>query len=131
MDHDRAALNVGHLKVWRDDCSGGVAADIDPQHRKVAFVAFTMRSEVLAGVVRVIMPARCQACRRLAVRSGTRPAIRIDVNMKAMIARRQISKLGHDYQALVRIGKTDSTNNFADAISVDRVQGNGLGVGYA
>ena len=89
----------------------------------------TARSEVLAGVGRIIMPTGCQTCGWLAVRSGARPAIRIDVNMKAMIAGRQISKVGHDHQALVRIGKADGANDFADATGIDHIHGNGLGVG--
>ena len=99
------------------------------QRREVAFVAFAARSEVFTGIGRIIMPAGCETCRWLSVRSGARSAIRIDVNMKAMIAGRQISKVGHDYQTLVRIGKTDGTNDFADATGLDHIHGNGLGVG--
>jgi hypothetical protein len=51
--------------------------------------------------------------------------------MKAMIAGRQFSKVGHDDQALVRIGKTDGPNDFADATGIDRIHGNSVGAGCA
>ena len=122
-----AGLDVGQLEVRRDDCSHGVAAGIDTQRREVALWPCTVRSEVLAGPGRIIMSTGRQTCRRLAVRSGAGAAIRIDVNMKAMIAGRQFGKVGHDHQALVRIGQTDGANDFADATGIDHIHGNGVG----
>ena len=51
--------------------------------------------------------------------------------MKAVITGRKFSKVGHDDQALVRIGKTDGANGFADATGIDHIHGNGFGAGYA
>src|SRR5262245_59561777 len=131
MDHDRAALDVGQLEVRRDDRSHRVAAGIDTHRRKVAFVALTVRSEVFAGSGRIKVSAGRQTCRWLAVRSGSGPAIRLDVNMTAMIARRQLGKVGHDHQTLGSIGNTDGADDFADATGADRIDGNVVGAGCA
>ena len=99
--------------------------------RQVAFVALTVRPEMFAGTRRIKMSAGCQTRRRLAVRSGTGPAIRIDVNMKAMIAGRKFCKVGHDHQALARIGNTDGADDFADATGTDGIDGNVVGADCA
>ena len=67
MDHNRAALDVGHSQVRRDEGLPGLAACIDGQRRQIALVAFAERPKVLASVGRVVVAARRHAGRWLAV----------------------------------------------------------------
>ena len=66
----------------------GVAASIDGQHGHVALMARAIRSEVFASVGWVIMATSRHAGRWLAILSGARTTIRINVGMESMVARR-------------------------------------------
>jgi hypothetical protein len=79
-------------------CNGlrSFAAGINGKHWHVALVTLTLWPEVLASVSRVVMASRCHPRRWLAIWSVGGTAIRIYVNMKTVIARRQLGKLWRD-----------------------------------
>jgi hypothetical protein len=88
VNHYRTALNVCHGKVWCCNGLRGFAAGINAKNWHVALMPFTLWPEVFAGVSRVLMASRCHSGRRLTVWSIGRTAIRIDVDMKTVVARR-------------------------------------------
>ena len=58
VDHYRAALNVGHGKMWCCNRLRSFAAGINGKHWHIALVTLTLRPEVLASVSRVVMASR-------------------------------------------------------------------------
>ena len=96
MDHDRAALNIGNGEVWHYNDLPGSAAAIDGEHWHVALMTLPMRPKVFAGVGWVIMASRCHASGWLPVWSIAGSTIRINVNIKSVVARRKVGKLQRD-----------------------------------
>src|SRR5262245_58816791 len=123
MDHDRATLDVRHVKMRCDDSLRGLAACVDSQRWHVTFVTLAERSKVFARVGRVIMSARRKSGRRLAIWTGARAAIRIDVDVKSVISDWQIRELRCYFESGLCIGQAKGSNLFADAICIDGIHG--------
>ena len=103
VDHDRAAFNVAHGEVW---CCNGLrsfTAGINGKHWHIALVALTLWPEMFASVSGVVMASRRHPSCWLAVRSAAGTAIRINVDMKTVVARRQLGKLWRDSQSFIGI----------------------------
>ena len=96
MDHDRAASNVGKGEVWRYNDPSGSAAAIDAEHWHVALMTLPMWAAVFAAVGWVVMASRCHARGRLAVWSVASTTVRINVDMKSVVARRKVGKPWRD-----------------------------------
>src|SRR5215467_2935319 len=94
VDHYRAALNVGHAEMWRRSGLRSFAAGIDGKYWHIALVTLALRPEMFAGVSRVVMSPRCHPSRWLAIWSVGGTAIRINVDMKTVVARRQLGSSG-------------------------------------
>ena len=76
-------------------CNGlrSFAAGINGKHWHIALVTLTLWPEMFASVSRVVMASRRHASRWLAGWSIGGTAIRINVDMKTVVARRQLGKL--------------------------------------
>ena len=81
-------------------------------------MAFALRPKVLAGVRRVVTATRCHAGRWLAVRPVAGGTTRIDVDVEAVVARRQAEELRRDLQARVGVGQR--ADLLANAADIDR-----------
>ena len=99
VDHYRAALNVGHGEVWCCNGFRSFATGINGKYWHIALVTLTLWPEMFASVSRVVMASRRHASRWLAIWSVGGTAIRIYVNMKTVVARRQLGKLRRDPQS--------------------------------
>jgi len=67
-------------------------------------VTVAERTEVLAGVGRVVMAARRNASGWLTIWPIAGATIRIDMDMKTMVTRRQTIEMWRDPQALIGVG---------------------------
>ena len=74
-------------------CGATAAARIDGKNRKIAFVTLAIGAEMLAGLRRIEMAARCHTRRWMAVRASAGTAVWVYVNMKAVLTRGQPRKL--------------------------------------
>src|SRR6516225_8258794 len=121
VDHYRAALNVGHAEMWRRSGLRSFAAGIDGKYWHIALVTLALRPEMFAGVSRVVMSPRCHPSRWLAIWSVGGTAIRINVDMKTVVARRQLGKLRRDPQSLICVRQFNRADLFAYAVGIDRI----------
>jgi hypothetical protein len=79
-------------------CNGlrSFAAGINGKHWHIALVTLTLWPEMFASICRVVMASCRHPSRWLAIWSVSGTAIRINVDMKTVVARWQLSKLWRD-----------------------------------
>src|SRR5262249_19038278 len=111
------------VRWGRDHACGGVAVGVDSRCWFAVFVLGGGRSGLFARVGRVIMSARRKSGRRLAIWTGARAAIRIDVDVKSVISDWQIRELRCYFESGLCIGQAKGSNLFADAICIDGIHG--------
>src|SRR5262245_3354488 len=118
MDH-----YVGHGKVWCCNGLRGFAAGINGKHWHVTLMTLALWPEVFASVSRVVVASRCYPGRGLTVWSGTGTTIRIDVDMKTVVARRPLAKLWPDPDPFFGVRQLDRSDLLAYAVGIDRIDG--------
>ncbi len=106
MDHERAALDIGHLESRSSDGSGCCSVSPDGECRKIAEMSLALVAFMLACCGWIIVSACGKAGNLLAVLHSCR-AVRVLVNMEPMEPRRQIGELRGEYQTLRSFGYRD------------------------
>src|SRR5262249_50303446 len=86
-------------------------------------MTFTLWPEVFAGVGRVVVASRCHSRRRLTVWSVGGTTIWIDVDMKTVVARRQLAKLWRDPQAVFGVRQLNRSDLLTYTVGIDRIDG--------
>jgi hypothetical protein len=99
------ALDIGHLEARCDNGLCGVAACVNGQHGKVAFVSVTVRPEVFGRSGGIVVATSRQTRRWLPIWPGAGTAIRIDMQVQTVIARRQTGEVWGDLQTGLRVRK--------------------------
>jgi len=109
---DRQAEGVHHFRR--------VAVGVDVQDRKVAAVPVAFGAFVLTRGVGIVMCACGKPRLHLAVLHG-RSAVRVFVQVKAVLSRRQAAQGRFDTQAAARVHQHQRPDFGADAVGVDLV----------
>src|SRR5262249_43416958 len=97
----------------------------------IALVTLTPWPQMLASVGRVVMAAGRHRSRWLAIWSVGGTAIRINVNMKTVVARGEIAKLWRDPESFIRVRQLNRADLLAHPVGIDGVHGDRLASGIS
>ena len=110
MDHQRTTHNVAHPDSPRHDRNGRATAAVDRQSRQVPKMAVAIRAFVTPRVRRIVVPAGVLP---------RHPAIRIHMNVEAVLAGRQPAEIRGEAGTFGRVLDENGTEPHARVGRVD------------